>query len=298
MRFGPLLGVTLALAIGIGHDAGLSRKHAPVTEAIRARQQIESDLRLEAELKSAKTLQAGDYPRILLALRNMSKTKTYRVVEPGFLSDRGLREPHVYWTAIIDRGDGNWVSVPACAPYGYCGFGLESALAWRKDAILLKPGNDLKFGIPQQFEFQQVGRVRIRAHYKYRAQGAGRDEGFLPSEFAFMAGVPRFQIVSNPVEFDVIRPLDIRARVKTTLKANKKTRLSELLAVTLINQSMAPIKCSSPTLSADALLWLQTDSPLWPPDLTDQLTKQGVTRDVKPGEELSLLGPGRFSKWA
>jgi hypothetical protein len=120
---------------------------------------------------------------------------------------------------------------------------------------------------------------------------------FKPVQVGQMAGVPDFEIVSEPVEFDVVRPLDVRVRVKRSMKAGEPTRLSELLDVVLVNLSKEPIECKSPTLHAEGQIKLYIDagSRIPRPEITMEDSTYGVQRVLNPGDALSLLGPDEFA---
>src|SRR5436309_11581542 len=97
-------------------------------------QQIQDDLKLELELKGDPEIYPGSYPGFEVRLVNRSKWSTHPVVRPGDGSQEGRREPHVYFTATVDRGDGRPIPVPP-ENYGYCGL---FKWAWVQDAIELK----------------------------------------------------------------------------------------------------------------------------------------------------------------
>jgi hypothetical protein len=283
-----LLGILGGLCVLFGTTS------AVVSDSLRTRERIEADLRLWVELKGSKTIQAGTTPWLSVALVNTSTTPAHWVVKYGDGSEVGWREPYVYWTATLDRGDGKLVPVPR-ADYRRCG--LFNA-AWPKDAILLRPGEKMELGFVPLLEFQQPGRVRLRAHYAYHGGSGERSRSpVAPDQRRRMTGVPAFEVISDPLEFDVIRPLDIRVKVKWALKAKVETRLSDLVEVVLVNQSADPVTCSSPTLHAGTPLRLEIDGEYggWPPTLTEERSTYGVRRQVKPGESVPLLGPGEFA---
>jgi hypothetical protein len=303
-RIRVLIGVAiLGVLVGIGYAFWSrvqplpERDLPPAGVPSPSRQSIESALQLRAELKSGETLTAGSDPSVGVFLINTSPSVTHRVVKPGHGSEIGQREPHVTWSATVDRGDGKWVPVTDERQYGYCGTCLASSANWPRDVIWLAPGNRLELDIPQKYEFQQAGRVRLRAHYEYRASAKENDKRFRPEELAFMASVPAFKLESNPIEFIVVRPLDVRIRVKRPLKVGQNTRLSDLLDVSLVNQSREQVECSSPTLSADARVDIEIEGEFggWRPSLTRQSATYGKTRTLNPGEEVPLLGPGEFA---
>lgn len=292
-----LLGL-VAIALAAMLREGIADSQFNVIFAVRAddrpmKERIESDLRLQVELADPEVLPAG-CPRWVKVsnLINTSKTAAYRVVKPGDGSEVGWREPYVYWTATIDRTDGKPVPVPKMR-YGRCGL---FAWDWPKDAILLKPGDKLELNTWPMLEFQQAGRVSLRAHYAYRGGKAG-PSAMEKGQLGLMADVPSFEIVSDPLVFDVIRPLDVRVKAKRALKADVETRLSDLIEITLVNQSSEPIACSSPTLHADARLQLEIEGEFggWRPNLSEQRSPYGIRGKLKPGEAAPLLGSGEFA---
>ncbi len=298
------LGATsLAVLIGIGYvvwprgNPPAEHVPPPMDGPLPVDRPIESDLQLRAELKSGGTLTAGANHWVAVALVNTSRTVTHRVVKPGHGSEIGYREPHTTWSATVDRGDGTRVPITDERSYGYCGTCLDSSANWLQDVISLKPGERLELVILQKFEFQRPGRVRLRAHYEYHAGDKRAENGFRPENFPVLEGMAPFKLASNPVEFDVVRPLDVQVRVKRALKVHQNTRLSDFLSVSLVNQSQETIECSSPTLAADARVMLETDSKFtnWQLLLTEETAAYGVTRTLKPGEVVPLLGPGEFA---
>jgi hypothetical protein len=109
--------------------------------------------------------------------------------------------------------------------------------------------------------------------------------------------VPAFEIVSVPVELEVVRPLDLQLRVRRPLATGVPTRLSDLFDVTLVNRSNGPVRVTEPTLAADARLELEIDGAFggWRPTINTQRRNQAVTRALKPGESAALLGKGELA---
>jgi hypothetical protein len=266
----------------------------PVPVELRKKAQIENDLRLDVGWQGPRQVEPGVDLAVDLTLVNTSKTQTYRVVKPGDGSEVGWREPYVYFTASVLLADGKRSPVPP-AGYGRCGL---FAFDWGPDVMELKPGQSLplKTWVPapsQMLEFQQAGKVQLRAHYAYRG-GKGIRSPALAAAHKFMKGVPDFEIVSAPVEFEVVRPLELKVRVKKALKVKAQTRLSDLLEVTLLNQSSTPQPVTVPTLHGDARLEIEIDGQLggWRPEVSKQLNKEGKQHVLKPGQKTSLFGRG------
>jgi hypothetical protein len=261
---------------------------------------ITRDLKLVAELKPGTTVEAGTKVWISLALANTSKVFTYPVVKPGDGSEVGWREPYVYFTAERLAADGQWVPAER-ERYSRCGVCDGD---WPKDVVDLKPGERLSLDSPDGAippEFQFPGRVRVFGHYAYRASGGKRGEPRPEDQRGRMKGVPLFEVQSEPVEFEVIRPLDVRVRAKRPLKAGVEYRLADVLEVTVTNTTDKPITVLSPTCAADARLVIATREDVWA--IASQLklefaTVYGISRDLQPGETGVLLGGGDLANGA
>jgi len=113
-----------------------------------------------------------------------------------------------------------------------------------------------------------------------------------------MKEMPAFEIVSNPIEFEVIRPLDVVVEVNNSLKKRTPTRLSDVISAYLINRSDKPVEVFSPTLTAVVRLYFVTEgkhSNVWPPGKGTLRSTYGISKTLQPGEKVSILGPGEFS---
>jgi hypothetical protein len=261
-----------------------------------SRQQIEKDLALQVALKSPVTIQVGEQVDVSIVVRNQSRDTAYSLVAPGDGSEAGWREPHVYFTATLDKGNGVSKVVPT-ARYARCGLFDP---AWQKDARTLKPGEELPLknwlvSPSTMLEFQEPGHVRLVAHYSYRAGIAVK--GTKQSVVGLMAGVPVFELVSVPVEFDVVRPLDLMLTVKAPLTVKAKAKISDLFDIRIVNRSKQPVEISSPTISADARLSFEVEGQFggWRPSIDTQKTTYGEKIALKPNEKIAVLGPGIFA---
>jgi hypothetical protein len=200
------------------------------------KEQIEGDLQLVAILPKERVIEAGTQPYIGLKLVNRSKTRTHKVVKPGDGSEVGWRDPWVHVTAEQRTVEGRWVAMEPLDP-GRCRF---FDWDWTKDVVELKPGEELlleDWFDPGHFEFQWPGKVRLVGHYEYRATGGKHGKPRPDAERGPMAGVPLFCLTSEPAEFEVVRPLDVRARVKRAMKVGVTMKASEVLEVTVTNRS-------------------------------------------------------------
>ncbi len=115
---------------------------------------------------------------------------------------------------------------------------------WPKDVADLKPGEKLPLttgwvGGPR-LSFQYPGRVRLDGHYADRATGGKDGSPRPPEERGRMRGTPLFEVASEPVELEVVRPLDVRVRVKRPLKVGEEAKVSDALDVTVTNTTGKP----------------------------------------------------------
>lgn len=292
-----------ALAGGLKSDDVEVRRRAAVLladvrrgEASQRKAQIERDLQLRVTLeRPGYVLWANEELHAAVTLVNTSKTATHVVVKSNDGSEVGWREPHVYWEATIDRGDGKPVPVWP-KRQDRCGL---FPFDWPKDAAALKPGGQMALEwerLPP--DFQQPGRVKLRARYSYAAgrSGAGRVERWPDERLGLMAGVPAFELVSAPVEFDVVRPLEVRVRVKRPLKVGEEARLSDLIDLTLVNVATAAVECHRSDLNTSGPGDVVVSSEAgYQPKLSQQQGRRRGPLSLAPGKSVALIGAGDFA---
>ena len=112
-----------------------------------------------------------------------------------------------------------------------------------------------------------------------------------------MRGVPEFELVSEPVEFEVVRPLDVLVKVNRPMTVGKTHLASEVVDVLLVNRSEREIEVSSPTNSADAraaILFEGGEAAKLRYKIWDGET-YGIKVKLKPGEAVPLIGPSEFA---
>lgn len=228
--------LAISAALGGLLVAFVSPAADPKGDAV-TKEQIEADLKLVPKVfGDTRVIEAGTQPYIEFALVNTSKTRTHKVVKPGDGSSDGRRDPWVHVTAEQRTVEGGWAAMRGHVPAG-CGlFDWD----WLKDVIELKPGEESKLADwyhPSEFEFQYPGKVRLTGHYEYRAVGGKDGKPRLDADRGKMAGVPLFAIHSEPVEFDVVRSFDVRAKVKKALKVGVEMKASEVIEITVTNMS-------------------------------------------------------------
>src|SRR5262245_17556119 len=236
---GSVLGLILALAASA----------APDPNPVPTRDQVEKDLKLVALRQSDKVIEAGTDPWVEFALVNTSKTTTHRVAKPGDGSEVGWRDPYLFYTAEQRLVDGKWAAMNR---QGHARCGLFDS-DWPKDVIDLKPGEKLAINewLPHPaFDFQYPGRVRLFGHYAYRATGGKNGLPRPQEERGRMAGWPLFEVVSEPLEFEVVRPLDLKVRARKPLKVGAQEKLSDVIEVTVTNTSDKPREVGTPTSNA------------------------------------------------
>lgn len=165
------------------------------------KEQIERDLVLKVELKTAKPTASGERIELDVFLVNDSEQNTYPVVKSGDGSEVGWREPHVYFTASRKKSDGTWEDVPP-AGYGRCGLYDPD---WQKDVVRLGPGDNIKLEwLPPpsvMLDLRKPGLVRLYVHYRYGRGASTRGQTpQTPVNLGGMEGLPAFEIVSAPIE--------------------------------------------------------------------------------------------------
>jgi hypothetical protein len=226
---------------------------------------------------------------------NTAKTFTYPVLKPGPGCDMGKREPHLRFTAEQQSRKGVWepVTLNGGAGCGLYGVGVKD------EVVELKPGEKLAItgeGFRGHFhQFQYPGLVRMTGHYDYLV---GETKGPLPRQpVAGMRGAPPFALVSNPVEFDVIPELELKLTAKRVLKAGVEYTLSDILDVTLTNNTDAPVPVrTGARIDPRLTFWVgkpQADNPA-----VTAYADVGATAELKPGETLPVLGAGAMANGA
>lgn len=172
-----------------------------------ARADIERELVLEVTLRSPQVIRPGGAIAVQVALRNRSSERTHHVVKPGEGSALGWREPHMFYTAKMDEGDGLWTDVPE-ASVGQCAtFDFD----WRDDVVALAPGDVLELDSwvdspDMALALDVPGKARIVLHYAYRPSVDKRSRVQLSGP---IAAVPDYELRSAPIEIDIKSDVDV-----------------------------------------------------------------------------------------
>jgi hypothetical protein len=197
---------------------------------------------LEAKVTGHAEIQPGEGPDVTLFLRNESKDRSIPVVLPGDGSESGWREPHVFWTAAQVLPDGKERAIDPM-PFGRCG---NYDPEWAKDVVTLAAGDsrELRDWMPllrMIFDFQEAGKVRLVAHYVWRAGAASKGNPIADAagkqDPGAMRDTPPFELLSKPVEITVARPLDVVAEVKGKVRAGKAFAVEDVIAAKVVNRS-------------------------------------------------------------
>ena len=245
------------------------------------------DLLLVARLTTPQVIYPGHNVGVVLRLENRSTTTTYKVVKAGDGSESGWREPHIFFTAKSETKDGEWKPVEP-KPWGRCGMYDAN---WHDEVVEIAPGGSLELkdwvSMPSVFlTFQDAGRVKLRAHYAYKAKGVGKSKGTgeadpTPEGVGPMKGVEPFEIVSEPVELTVVRPFDVLVKQKAPLVKGKQIPLSQVLDVRVKNLLDKP-------LSVDPALW-SVDPSYTDPIRIEQPEQKVPARKPAPAKVLAFL---------
>lgn len=237
-------------------------------------------------------------PLVVLTLVNTSKTFTYAVLKPGAGCDIGKREPHVSFTAEQRSWKGVWEPTESL---GFAGCGLYGVGA--KDEVLdLKPGEKLPItgdGFHGHFQqFRYPSSVRMVGHYDYLV---GQTKGpFAREPVAGMRGMQPFKLVSNPVEFEVVQPLNLQVKVKRPLKVGEKVKISDILEVMLTNATGELLALPALGEGSDSRLKINFNSRLLATDPSVNVFAgpAGAKVELKADETAPLLGPGQLANGA
>ena len=217
-QFLALIAFTAFTALGVLASFGLlttlaNAQQAPTSARNATAKQIAADLRVEVELQTPAVVQIGTPVRLGAVLVNRSTTVTHRVVVPGDGSGVGWREPHVFYTGQRRAADGTWGDLDRRG-FGRCGMYDHN---WHDDVRELEPGKSLDIhqwlAQPAQvFDLGGTGTYRLRLHYRYAGGTLGKGQA-RDADPGPMKGVPEFELISEPVEFEVVRGLELEVRV-------------------------------------------------------------------------------------
>ncbi len=206
----------LALAATFASSARAAAQRTPVTAEGSA---FNGDLELVTRIVGTPPKHSWWPLEIDVDIVNRSTTTSHPIVLPGDGSSAGWREPHARFSAEVQAEDGTWRTLPI-REVGRCG--LYDA-NWLDEVVRLAPGAAQRLAwmgtLP---ELPEQGRVRIRAHYAYKATPSLRDyedrDPIPPPEgLGGMAGVAPFELVSAPIELLLEAPDCARSQIESDL---------------------------------------------------------------------------------
>lgn len=227
-------------------------------------------------------------PFVSLSLVNTSAHTSYRVVRPAAWEGDDRPELRVFLSSpSAPRAEDE----PDLADLmGYSRWGGPDR--W-PGVVVLGPGGRLSVGrVAANFQLDQPGRAILVAHYQYRGGPRTEPLGVLRR----MAGVPPFEVASDPIPVEVVRPFEVRLKVKRGVKAYEKLRLSDLFEAEMVNPSAAPLDLGRADANSPPGLWIEQDAQygLWRPSVESRGPHPGLVRTLPAGGRVPLLGPGRF----
>jgi hypothetical protein len=200
MRRVALISVVLLAGCASVDPGGLDdATRAPAASGpVFARADLESDLELALAPTDADPLTAErlteDTALFRVTLVNHSASRAYGVIVPRDGSDRGLRDPHT-WFTVLKSSDGEDWETPRVPPYASCGVYDNE---WEDDVVVLEPGARLKLA---DFPFYALGwelggatLLRVTAHYSIGK--VLRDRSKIPPA---LHRTPPFELASNEV---------------------------------------------------------------------------------------------------
>lgn len=201
------------------------------------------DLKLVPDAPGPFRVYPGVTPNVALKLVNTSPTRSHPVVKPGDGSEVGWCEPYTFLSATLTRPTGETVKLTR-EQYGRCGlFDAD----WTKRVVTLKPGESIPVSWPDlvPFDFQEEGTVAMRVHYRYAGLEPHKDvtKAEPAADLGGMKGVPPFEVVSDPIRVEVVRPFDLKLTLKQpTVKVGEWFTLPDLLTAELTRLKKDPVQ--------------------------------------------------------
>lgn len=253
---------------------------------------IEGDLRVEATLASNAKVRPGEPIQVSALLRNASKSRTHKVIDPGSGCAYGIVEPHVSYSAVFTPHEGKPRALKGPTFSGMCGMG---DYRWHNRVRDLAPGESFDIGARLSYAsaamaMREPGRYAVRVHYAFRRRGTTEKlpQADAPGDLGPMASSPKFEIVSDPVIVHVVRPLEVFVDPKGVVQKGVARRLSDLVSARLENWGTAARAIDATKLKVDVEL------------RSGQVARKSVstkkafagTLSIKPADGLPVIGAG------
>ncbi|MEO2090759.1 MAG: hypothetical protein ABGY75_14840, partial [Gemmataceae bacterium] len=118
---------------------------------------------------------------------------------------------------------------------------------WVKWVVTLRPGESIPIRgwcdlVP--FDLQEEGTVAMRVHYRYAGRESHKEftKADPAADRGGMGDVPPFEVVSDPIRVEVVRPFDLKLMLKRpTVKVREEFTLPELLGLELTRRGNEPL---------------------------------------------------------
>ncbi len=252
-------------------------------------------LELTLSVTTKGPVQPGEKIDVEMKLANRSKSAA-KIVRPNEGSQRGWREPHMFWTATFVGKDGAERAIPAVEPSGDGGLFVPE---WWKEVSTLEPDSTMTVGFiappDQVFDVQEDGKLRLVAHYKWGGGKESRGDPLsggasAPANLGGMADVAPFEITSKPAEIEVRRQFEVVATTKAAFRVGIVAPLSTIADVRVHSLSTSPIHFDP----ADWKVVLVNDpkAELEPDESAVAPRKGADAFDLAPGAAAPLLREG------
>ena len=233
-------------------------------------------------------------PPVTARLVNESDTRTYPVLGAGGGSRRGPVQPSMRWSLERLATKGSWSAWDS----GARGTRADSLGSdWREGVVALGPGASLDLRLADLFfnvvlSQSPAGSYRARAHYSV----AAGDE----SAPASLRGVPAYELVSEPVEFEYAPPFTVEVDAIRSWTPDETAAVGALIDARLVNRSGARLSIPRPNSSARSAFVRRFPSERkdelaieWP-ELSEPETEAEPADSVvhlEPGESITVFGP-------
>ncbi len=247
---------------------------------------VHTDLELRLKSSSPRKRELGQPIDVAVSIRNGSTSQHHPAVLSGDGSEMGWREPHVWYSGFVDAGDGCWQPLEPRRT-GRCGMFDED---WRDEVVTLAPGQSEPLqwlaSPANALAMEVTGRVRLYAHYAYRAGTKTRGE---TADLGAMEGIEAFELVSNPIEFELRSPLKLELAARPHRGRGNVSQMADLVTLRLENTARKARRVMPPT--ANTLEFEVIGEETYHPNVRWQAGDETLPAHRLPGgDAVQLLG--------
>jgi hypothetical protein len=231
-------------------------------------------------------------PPVAASLVNISTSRSYPVVHAGGGSRRGPVEPSMHWSLERLAPDGTWSTWDS----GVRGIRADSiGTDWRKSIVSLAPLETLELRLSDLFfnialSHSPAGVYRARAHYEFSAS----DEA-PPSA---LVGIPAYELVSSPVEFEYAPPFTIEIDAVRTWSVAESASVGALIDARLVNRGESTLTIPRPASSSRTAIVRSFPSARkgelsidWPVFSETETSVEERALRIAPGASVAVFGP-------